>query len=73
MLVSLELEGAACERLGQFAQHVVEGMDRLTRHGHAMWRRVDLGYELKGWTRSECVRNYIDSTGTVQASPSHGR
>jgi TRAP transporter TAXI family solute receptor len=73
VLVSFELEGAACERLGQFAQHVVEGMDRLARHGHPTWRRVDLAYELKGWTRSECVRKYIDSTGTVQASPSHGR
>lgn len=74
VLVSFELEGAACERLGQFAQHVVAGMDRLARDGHPAWRRVDLGYELKGWARSECVRQPIDSTGTVQASPpSHGR
>jgi uncharacterized protein len=73
VLVSLELEGAACERLGRFAQHVAAGMDRLARDGHPTWRRVDLGSELKGWTRSECVRQYIDSSGTVQASPSHGR
>jgi uncharacterized protein len=72
VLVSFELEGAACERLGQFAQHVVAGMDRLAKDGHPAWRRVDLGYELKGWTRSECVQP-IDSTGSVQASPSHGR
>lgn len=73
VLVSLELEGAECEQLGRFAQQVVAGMDRLARDGHPTWRRVDLGYELKGWTRSECVRPSIDSTGTVQASPSHDR
>jgi TRAP transporter TAXI family solute receptor len=73
VLISSDLEGAACENLGRFAQHLLAGMDRLARQGHPMWRRVDLGYELKGWTRSECVGKHIDSTGAVQASPSHGR
>jgi len=56
VLVSFEFEGRLCESVGRFAQQVAAGRDWLTKHGHPKWERVDLGYQLKGWSRSECVR-----------------
>ena len=73
VLASFEQEGAACAHLSRFAERVAGGLGWLRKHGHPQWQRVDLAYPLPGWTRSACVREYVDPTGSAQASPSHDR
>ena len=73
LLVTFDNEGPVCDTVGRFAQQVSAGIDQLMKRGHPNWQRVDLGYQVKGWTQSECVRKYLEAMGSAQASPSHAR
>lgn len=69
VLVSFDFHGRECDSIGRFAQQLVTGMDWLTKNGDPRWRRVDLGYRLKGWPQYDCARKYLDAAGSAQASP----
>ena len=58
VLVAYDAQRRECESIGRLAQHVTAGLEWLTRHGHPLWKRVDLEQPIKGWEQYDCVRKY---------------
>lgn len=71
VLVAYDAQRRECESIGRLAQHVTVGIEWLSRHGHPLWRRVDLEQRIKGWEQYDCVRKYVgqpSDTGSPAAS-----
>lgn len=71
VLISFDFRRNNCDHVGRFAGMVYENLEWLKQNGHPKWKSVDLDYPLKGWSRYDCVKKYLETgnSGEEQMAP----